>query len=183
LTRSIAQSDNVTLEDILSVETELYHFTEPFVEPTDTWVDVGGFGNVREDQNGTIRHLGVDLAGDIGDPVFATNRGVVVYADNLQNYGNSVVIDHGLGIFSLYLHLSSIQTEAGTLVAAGERIGSIGNTGAYTLAPHLHFSIKVRGASVNPRTFIDTFVGIGARHHFPHQNRQRTLTLIGAARF
>jgi murein DD-endopeptidase MepM/ murein hydrolase activator NlpD len=157
LAASIAKSDNVALSDIVAIETEKYHFLEPFVEPTDEWVDVGAFGAVREDKNGSIRHLGVDLDGKTGDPVYATNRGVVVYAGALQNYGNSVVIDHGLGIFSIYLHLSSIQTSAGATVAGKERIGSIGNTGAYTLAPHLHFSIKVRGVSVDPGTFISMF--------------------------
>ena len=156
LAESLAQSDNVTLDDILVVETPHYHFTEPFVQPTDEWIDVGGFGNVREDQYGSIRHLGTDLDGKTGDPVYAANSGVVVYVGELQNLGTSIVIDHGLGIFSLYLHLSSTRVETGTAVARGARIGSVGNTGAYSLSPHLHFSVKVRQTSVDPRTFIDT---------------------------
>lgn len=157
LAESIAATDNVTLADIIDVETEQYRIKEWFVEPTDEWVNVGGFGTVRADQYGSIRHLGVDLEGETGDPVYVTNDGVVVFAGDLQNYGNSVVIDHGVGIFSIYLHLSSIETSAGARVDAGERIARIGNTGAYTLAPHLHFSIKVHGVSVDPRAFIDTF--------------------------
>lgn len=157
LAESISESDNVTLADIVKAETAQYHIKDQFVEPTDEWVNVGGFGNVRKDQYGSIRHLGVDLKGKTGDPVYAAGRGVIVFAGELQNYGKSVVIDHGVGIFSIYLHLSAIEKGPNTPVAAGERIARIGNTGAYTLEPHLHFSIKVHGVSVDPRAFIDTF--------------------------
>ncbi|PIT92068.1 MAG: hypothetical protein COU08_04410 [Candidatus Harrisonbacteria bacterium CG10_big_fil_rev_8_21_14_0_10_42_17] len=157
LVTSIVQTDNVTLADILKKRTDFYYFTEPFVEPLDRWIDVGGFGNVREDQNGAIRHLGVDLDGAIGDPVYATNRGEILFAGDLQNYGNSIVIDHGLGIFSIYLHLSKISAEKGGVVERGEVIGDVGNTGAYTLEPHLHLGIKIGTNSVNPKNFIETF--------------------------
>jgi hypothetical protein len=156
LVTSIVQTDNITLTEILNVITNKYLFTEPFVEPLDKWSDVGGFGNVREDENGAIRHLGVDLDGSIGDAVYATNRGKVVHAGSLQNYGNVIVIDHGLGIFSLYLHLSKTFPKVGDTTERGETIGEVGNTGAYTLEPHLHFGIKITPNSVNPRDFIDT---------------------------
>jgi len=66
-----------------------------------------------------------------------------------------VVIDHGLGIYSLYLHLSEINVSVGQLVERGKVIGLVGSTG-YSLEPHLHFSLKVNGASVEPLGFIDT---------------------------
>lgn len=157
LATSLATNDNVTLLDIVSIETERYHIDGAFVDPVKEWSDVGGFGTVREDQYGSIRHLGTDLDGQTGDPVFAVNQGVVVYASTLQNYGNSIIIDHGVGIFSIYLHLSEIKTQLGALVHAREAIGLIGNTGEYTLEPHLHFSIKVHGESVDPKTFMMTF--------------------------
>lgn len=157
LATSLATKDNVTLSEIVSTETEQYHITGAFADPVTEWIDVGGFGTVREDQYGSIRHLGTDLDGRTGDPVFATNKGVVVYAGTLQNYGNSIVIDHGVGIFSIYLHLSGIKTHVGAEVVAGEEIGLIGNTGEYTLEPHLHFSIKVHGVSVDPKSFMHTF--------------------------
>lgn len=157
LIQSITKSDDVTLSEILSQKTNTYNFTGQFVIPLDKWVNVGGFGNVRQDQNGAIRHLGVDLEGNTGDPVYSTNEGVVAYAGVLQNFGNSVVIDHGLGIYSIYLHMSKLIAKTGETVFAGEKIGEVGNTGDYTLEPHLHFSIKVAGVSVNPKNFIEEF--------------------------
>ncbi len=155
LVESIAKNDNVTLKDIIEHKTKSYYFQEKFVEPLDSWINIGAFGNIRQDKYGAIRHLGVDLDGKTGDSIYATNTGIVVYANTLKNYGNVVVIEHGFGIYSLYLHMSKIKTRVGSRVEAKEKIGEVGNTGSYTLGPHLHFSIKIDGESVNPQKFIE----------------------------
>lgn len=94
-------------------------------------------------------HLGYDLASLKRAPVEATQAGVVLFAGYLGIYGDTVVIDHGLGISSLYGHLSSIGVKEGQHVAAGEIIGQTGETGLAG-GDHLHFSILVRGVQVDP---------------------------------
>ncbi|MBX3023857.1 M23 family metallopeptidase [bacterium] len=94
-------------------------------------------------------HLGYDLASLKRAPVEATQAGVVLFAGYLGIYGDTVVIDHGLGVSSLYGHLSSIGVKEGQRVAAGEVIGQTGETGLAG-GDHLHFSILVRGVQVDP---------------------------------
>jgi len=98
---------------------------------------------------GESLHEGIDLASTEKAPVQAANSGLVVFAGQLGIYGNTVVIDHGLGMISLYGHLSSIQINEGQSVKLGDVIG---NTGVSGLAggDHLHFGIMVGGQFVNP---------------------------------
>lgn len=94
-------------------------------------------------------HLGYDLASLRNAPVEAAQDGVVVFADYLGIYGNTVVVDHGLGIFSLYGHLSTIAVQPGQQVSAGETLGQTGDTGLAG-GDHLHFSIMLHGVHVDP---------------------------------
>ena len=94
-------------------------------------------------------HLGFDLAVTTNIPVTAGNDGKVVYADFLGIYGNAVVIDHGMGVQSLYGHLSSMGVKVGDAVSRGQQIGRSGMTGLAG-GDHLHFSIQVQGRPVNP---------------------------------
>ncbi len=98
---------------------------------------------------GHSTHLGVDLASTASAPIEASNSGVVVFSDSLGIYGNTVIIDHGMGLFSLYAHLSSIETAVGKAVKKAEKIGLSGLTGLAG-GDHLHFSILVNGQFVNP---------------------------------
>ena len=86
----------------------------------------------------------------------SVNDGVVRFSGELENFGKTVVIDHGAGIFSAYLHLSETLVGAGQPVKKGKIIGRVGSSGEYSIEPHLHFSIKIRGSSVDPRRFLDT---------------------------
>jgi murein DD-endopeptidase MepM/ murein hydrolase activator NlpD len=94
-------------------------------------------------------HLGYDLASLKLSPVEATQHGIVVYADNLGIYGNTVILDHGLGVFSLYGHLSTIAVRPGERVGAGQRLGQTGESGLAG-GDHLHFSILLAGVHVDP---------------------------------
>jgi LysM repeat protein len=95
-------------------------------------------------------HLGIDIAGATGDPVWASDAGVIVFAGWAQGgYGNMVMVDHGNGYQTLYAHLSAVRTYCGKSVAPGTVIGSIGSTGNST-GPHLHFEIRVWGQFINP---------------------------------
>jgi murein DD-endopeptidase MepM/ murein hydrolase activator NlpD len=94
-------------------------------------------------------HLGFDLAVTANYPVHAGNRGTVVFADYLGIYGNTVVLDHGMGIQSLYAHLSSIDVKPGDTI---ERDGILGRSGMTGLAAgdHLHFTMLLQGRPVTP---------------------------------
>ncbi|MFO7570282.1 MAG: M23 family metallopeptidase [Smithellaceae bacterium] len=103
---------------------------------------------------GTSVHLGVDLASTARAPIEASNAGLVVFTGELGIYGNAVIIDHGLGLFSLYGHLSAIDTSVGKSVAKMEKIGYSGLTGLAG-GDHLHFSIIAGGQFVNPQEWWD----------------------------
>jgi murein DD-endopeptidase MepM/ murein hydrolase activator NlpD len=94
-------------------------------------------------------HLGFDLARVANSPIVAANKGRVVYAAPLGIYGNCVIIDHGMGVQSLYAHLSSIGVQAGQDVAKEQELGRSGQTGLAG-GDHLHFTMLVNGQMVNP---------------------------------
>jgi murein DD-endopeptidase MepM/ murein hydrolase activator NlpD len=97
-------------------------------------------------------HAGVDYVASQGTPVVAAGRGCVTTAGYFAGgYGNLVVIQHRLGMTSLYAHLSRIDVRVGQCVVAGNRVGLVGSTGLST-GPHLHFELRVRGAVVDPLT-------------------------------
>ncbi len=102
-------------------------------------------GNTIDQQT----HLGFDLASLRGSPVPAANAGKVVFGGPLGIYGNTVVIDHGLGVFSLYGHLSEVGVKPGDQVGRGDPVGKTGDTGL-AAGDHLHFSVMVRGVHVDP---------------------------------
>jgi murein DD-endopeptidase MepM/ murein hydrolase activator NlpD len=94
-------------------------------------------------------HLGFDLARTVRTPIPAANRGKVLFAGELGIYGNTVIIDHGMGLQSLYAHLSSMAVKAGDTVEKEQEIGRSGETGM-ALGDHLHFTMLVNGQMVNP---------------------------------
>ena len=94
-------------------------------------------------------HLGVDLASLVNSPVPAANRGVVVLAEPLGIYGQTVIIDHGLGVFSMYGHLSQIAVKPGDQVEKGTVLGKTGTTGLAG-GDHLHFGVALQGEFVDP---------------------------------
>lgn len=94
-------------------------------------------------------HKGMDFRARTGTPVRASNSGVVVLARPLYYEGNCVVVDHGLGVFTLSMHLSRIDVHEGQSVATGERLGLSGATGRVT-GPHLHWAVRWQGAYLDP---------------------------------
>ncbi|MGH9222119.1 MAG: M23 family metallopeptidase, partial [Vicinamibacterales bacterium] len=94
-------------------------------------------------------HLGFDLASLQRAPVLVSNGGVVVFADYLGIYGNCVIVDHGLGVQSLYAHLSTMSVKEGETVTKGHELGRTGATGLAG-GDHLHFTMLLQGVPVNP---------------------------------
>jgi len=155
ISNTIATKDGVIIYEVLVKYSPIAYFNQKFIYPLDEIINVGAFGNIRKDGDITIQHLGVDLDAIEGAPIYAINSGKVALVEELTVYGNTVIIDHGLGIYSLYLHLSEFKVSEGEMVEKGQSIGLVGNTG-WSLGPHLHLSIKVDGASVDPLKFIET---------------------------
>ncbi len=121
---------------------------QAFVWPTtETWLS--GY-----DFTPAINHMGIDIAGQLGNPIYAVDNGVVVYAGwNDWGYGNTTVIDHGDGWQTLYAHQSVITVGCGQGVTRGQQIGSVGSTGRSS-GPHLHFEMMLNGARVNPHVYL-----------------------------
>ena len=101
-------------------------------------------------------HLGFDLAVTRHYPVEAANHGIVLFAGYLGIYGNTIILDHGYGLLSLYAHLSAIDVKVGESVAIGQTIGHSGTTGL-AAGDHLHFSMVLHGQQVNPKEWWDPF--------------------------
>lgn len=98
-------------------------------------------------------HEGIDLAGPVGTPIYATGDGVVIFAGWQRGYGNVIKIKHAIGTETRYGHLSKIRVKAGQQVSRNSLIGDMGNTGRST-GPHLHYEVRVDGKAVNPMSFI-----------------------------
>jgi murein DD-endopeptidase MepM/ murein hydrolase activator NlpD len=98
-------------------------------------------------------HTGVDMRASSGDPIHACRAGVVVIAGSQGGYGNTVVIDHGGGMATLYAHQSRIAVSVGQIVNAGDVIGYVGSTGMST-GPHLHFEVRLSGNPVDPVPYL-----------------------------
>lgn len=94
-------------------------------------------------------HRGLDIKGKDGEAVKASNRGRVVLAEELFFGGNTIILDHGQGIYTIYMHLSKFSVKHGYVVYRGEIIGSVGSSGRAS-GPHLHFGVKVLNISTNP---------------------------------
>ncbi len=124
-----------------------------FEAPVTTAVS-GVFGSART-YNGAkqSQHQGLDYHAAVGTTVRASNRGTVILARGLYFEGNCVVIDHGDGLLTLYMHLSEIRVKEGDEVSSGQVLGLSGGTGRVT-GPHLHFAVRWQGLYLDPETLM-----------------------------
>lgn len=122
----------------------------PFLLPVSGGLS-SSFGTRRSYNGGPPEspHEGTDFAVELGTPVVAANHGVVVFAGEWMVRGNAVVIDHGVGVYSGYYHLSQLVVKEGESVAKGQLIGYVGESGMAT-GPHLHWDMVVQGMHTSP---------------------------------
>ncbi len=150
---TIENEEEKKLRETLDAVNPFSYFSKPFIYPLSTIKITGLFGDIRKSKNYKIQHLGVDLQAPVGTPIMAANDGKIVFEDTLPDYGKILIIDHGFGVYSLYLHLSDFKVANGQMIKQGDIVALSGDTG-YAIGPHLHFSIKVRGATLDPLRFI-----------------------------
>jgi hypothetical protein len=148
---ALSQQEAVTRASIFAAFTPERIWSGPFIFPVSGAPISSPYG-IGRSYNGapvTDFHHGTDFPVDEGTPVRAANAGRVAFAGALPVRGNSVIIDHGDGVFSGYHHLSSAAVQVGQTVTQGQLIGYSGATGLAT-GPHLHWEIVVRGETVDP---------------------------------
>jgi murein DD-endopeptidase MepM/ murein hydrolase activator NlpD len=147
-----AEQDDV--RKALAEESAMRLWQAGFIEPV-RGKRTGLFGSVRI-MNGQARnpHNGEDIGAPLGTDVLASNDGVVRLTVDHIFSGRGIYVDHGLGLYSMYFHLSDVLVKEGDFVKAGQVIGKVGATGRAT-GPHLHWGMKVNGARVNPYALLE----------------------------
>lgn len=120
-----------------------------FIYPMNSKI-TSAFGTKRI-YNGSLKsyHSGTDFRAKIGTPILASNSGIVKISQNRFYSGNSIIIDHGQGVYSCYFHLDKMNLKVGDFVDKGQILGLSGDTGRIT-GPHLHFSFRINGLQVDP---------------------------------
>jgi murein DD-endopeptidase MepM/ murein hydrolase activator NlpD len=132
-------------------------FTLPLAAPLTPLPKGTGFGaewHFNTTPPSSETHAGLDYAAKAGSRVSAMADGTVVLADDLFFSGNTVVIDHGDGLFTTYLHLADMEVRAGQEVGRGDLLGHVGDTGR-TTGPHLHLAVRWHRARVDPRLLLE----------------------------
>jgi murein DD-endopeptidase MepM/ murein hydrolase activator NlpD len=149
-----AESETARLRAVYDTVTPMPLWRGRFVRPVAADGPGEGFG-FRRIINGKPRmpHSGIDFAADRGEPVVAANRGRVALVGEFFFPGRLVVLDHGLGLHTLYFHLDRIDVAEGAVVERGEPIGAVGATGRAT-GPHLHFGAQLGRARVDPAALL-----------------------------
>ena len=148
------QAEQAQVKEMLAKDSRTKFWQAGFVEPV-SGKRTGIFGSVRI-MNGQARnpHNGEDIGAPLGTDVAATNDGIVRLTVDHVFSGKGVFLDHGLGLYSMYFHLSEVLVKDGDQVKAGQVVGKVGATGRAT-GPHLHWGVKLNGARVNPYALLD----------------------------
>ena len=168
LTGTAAQIDQQSIADererlfaIWEQNSESAQWDGPFQVPIDTYLEISSsFGARRSYNGGPYRtyHEGVDYSAFGGTAVLAPASGTVVVAELLFVRGNAVIIDHGLGIYSGFYHLSSLAVSVGDTVQQGQKVGEVGTTGLST-GNHLHWDLLVDGVWVDGQAWLEQEMG------------------------
>jgi len=139
-----SQMERVRLDQVYKTTIDDPLFLRDFVAPMNSRL-TSVYGTRRVFNNTRLgQHLGVDYKAAVGDEIFSSNSGKVILAENLFFSGNTVILDHGMGILSIYMHMSKIIAKEGDYVPQLSLLGLAGSTGRVT-GPHLHWGVKING--------------------------------------
>jgi murein DD-endopeptidase MepM/ murein hydrolase activator NlpD len=161
MTKANEESDTKKTQEVRSkalLEAKPPLWSAPFIWPVKGTVttDFGFIRYVNNIDNG--RHSGIDIAALSGTPVLAGNDGIVVFSGNLYQTGFTIIIYHGLDLYTTYGHLSMLKAQENQRVTKGDTIGLVGSTGLST-GPHLHLTFRVGEIPVDPYLFLENEVG------------------------
>jgi hypothetical protein len=147
-------AERARVEGAAAVYTPERYWSGAWTEPT-TGITTSNFGEMRSTNGGAYYpHSGTDIASDEGTPIYAPAAGVVAIAEAQYLYGNFILIDHGLGLFTGYGHTSQILVTPGQYVNQGDLIAYMGTTG-FSTGPHLHWEARLHGVLIDARLFED----------------------------
>ncbi len=146
--------ENKSLSNVRTSKTSFWK--KAFQYPIENPIVTDDYGYSRTTGTYTIAHKGTDFRAVTGTQVVAMNRGVVRIAKTYRNYGKTIVIDHGQGLMTFYMHLSKINVTVGQVVDQGQILGLSGKTG-YAEGSHLHLTVRINDISIDPIVFIGLF--------------------------
>lgn len=157
---------NPNAEDMVRINRESAEMTRAFSSWDDSLTPVfrmqAPVAGIRSSSFGLKRffneqprnpHSGMDIAADEGTPIYAPAPGIILTTGNYFFNGNTIIMDHGNGLISLYCHMNTIDVEPGTVIRTGDQIGRVGQTGRVT-GPHLHWSVNLNNTRVDPALFL-----------------------------
>ena len=151
--RSSRKTENRLIGKTFQTTTASKKFSGPFIWPVDGRI-TSDFGTQRVYNNKPgWSHSGTDISAKLGTPIKASQSGTIVLAKSLKVHGNTVMINHGWGIISIYNHLDKINVKINDKISKGDIIGTVGSTGIAT-GTHLHFGISVQSIRVNPKDWV-----------------------------
>ncbi|GGD47205.1 peptidase M23 [Malaciobacter pacificus] len=144
---------------VYNSKSEKLYWSEDFIYPLNSKI-TSNFGTKRV-YNGELKsyHSGTDFRAKNNTPIIASNSGIVRIAQDRFYAGNSIIIDHGHGVYSCYFHLNKMNFKVGDFIKKGEVLGLSGNTGRST-GPHLHFAFRIHGIQVDPLQAIEVLNSI-----------------------
>jgi murein DD-endopeptidase MepM/ murein hydrolase activator NlpD len=159
--------ERALVDSLLSTQTPERLWREPFTAPLERLTVTGAFGTARIiNGTGASSHGGLDLRAPMGEPIKASNDGVVALTGEHYYSGRAIYIDHGTGLYSMYFHCEKILVKEGERVTRGQMIGTVGMTGRAT-GPHLHWGFTLGRARVDPVSVLSLPVRAGARGEVP----------------
>ena len=151
-----ADKDNDDILKALSFHTDGIEWNNRFIQPTEGYIStLFGLKRFYNNDPEPEFHKGLDISAPLGQKVYSSQNGIVRMARrNLVLHGDTVVIDHGRGIGTIYLHMNSISVKEGDFVKQGQTIGTVGNKGAST-GPHLHWATYSNATAIDPKQLIN----------------------------
>jgi len=156
LAPEVRAEEDAFLTGIYSQFTDTAYWDGPFTLPITGTIISASYGASRSYNQGPVEifHTGIDFAGPIGTPIYAPAAGRVIFSDTLAIRGNTLILDHGLGVMTGYYHLSAVHVDVGQDVETGQHIADGGSTGLST-GPHLHWDLRILDAAVDGLQWIE----------------------------
>lgn len=157
------EKKKINIPELASIHPEgiIEMFKMKAFKPLLKWRVTSGFGKVREyyfegAKKSESIHMGVDMANEPKDPIYAGNDGSVIFSGYNGGYGNTLVISHGMGLYSMYGHCTELLVKVGETVHAGDKIALTGKTGVAS-GDHLHFGMLIHGVYVNSEEWMNPY--------------------------